>query len=179
MRMMKSNLKLIVLKILDKKSLSGYGIVKEIHEFTKTWKPSYGSIYPILKNLRENGFLEVKEEGRKKIYRITPKGHHKVQEIIKSKEEIFDHVISNIKNLEMICDKKEINFIYRWHKNMRNNLLPFKNISKEVHELGDLLMIISASPALESHQKEIKELLTETIIKLKKINAKTGNTGKK
>ncbi|MFA5797780.1 MAG: PadR family transcriptional regulator [Candidatus Woesearchaeota archaeon] len=165
--MIKSNLRFIVLKILDTQEMSGYGLVKEIHTFTKTWKPSYGSIYPLLKDLHAKKLVAVHEQGRKKLYTITAQGHKRVQEFEKNKEEIFDRAMDSIKNMELICDKKEIDFIYKWHQHMRSDPLPFKDISAQVHELAELLMTISANPQLSAQYPKIQGILRQTIQKLR------------
>lgn len=62
-----------ILKHLAATPQSGYGLIKIIEE-TSGWKPSYGSIYPQLEQLTNEGLVTFKEEGRKKIYSLTKKG---------------------------------------------------------------------------------------------------------
>lgn len=68
-----AQIKMWVLEELHEKESSGYDILKKIEHFSGK-KPSPGYIYPLLNDLKEKGFVSLKEKGRTKIYRITPKG---------------------------------------------------------------------------------------------------------
>ena len=69
-----------ILGILSQESLSGYEIKKLIEErLSFYWNESYGQIYPTLKELQKEGFLEsnkVSQQGRpdKNVYRLTESG---------------------------------------------------------------------------------------------------------
>ena len=71
---MRGFLSFIVLRLISKKQMSGREISQEIHN-RKGSKPSPGTIYPVLKALSENGFIEeTKGSGKIKKYRLTRKG---------------------------------------------------------------------------------------------------------
>ncbi|MBI2653024.1 helix-turn-helix transcriptional regulator, partial [Candidatus Woesearchaeota archaeon] len=57
--MMAGYLRLIVMKTLANRRLSGYDLIKQIEKDTGTWKPSFGSIYPLLKKLLKERLVEV------------------------------------------------------------------------------------------------------------------------
>ena len=70
-------LRFIVLKFLSEKPISGVEIVKRINQKTKgKWKPSPGSIYPLLLWLHQNGFTteSSKNESTIKQYTLTSEG---------------------------------------------------------------------------------------------------------
>ena len=46
--MFPGHLKMLVLRILSKQELSGYAIIKQIEHETGFWKPSPGSMFPLL-----------------------------------------------------------------------------------------------------------------------------------
>ena len=69
--MMSGYLRLIVMKTLANRRLSGYDLIKEIESNTGTWKPSFGSIYPLLEKLLKEKLVDFKVEGRKKAYFLT------------------------------------------------------------------------------------------------------------
>jgi DNA-binding PadR family transcriptional regulator len=73
----KGNLKFLVLYILSSGAIHGYGLFKEL-ERKFHWKPSCGTLYPVLNDLEEKGFIDGRETvecGRfKKIYSLTPDG---------------------------------------------------------------------------------------------------------
>jgi DNA-binding PadR family transcriptional regulator len=82
---LKGNLKLLVLTLLSKHSFHGYALFKEL-EKVYNWKPSCGTLYPVLSGLEEEGFIDSAstiECGRcKKIYSINEKGLAKLSELI-------------------------------------------------------------------------------------------------
>ena len=167
--MITSHLKIIVLKSLEKKAMSGYDLVKDIHNFTQHWKPSFGSIYPLLKALHNTGLVDVDNIGRKKVYSITKKGRQAVKDISKSREQIYEMTMDSLKNIELICDKKEIEFIHNLHAAMRNNFLPFKGVTKEMQELTELIMQMNFSDKYQKDEKKISKILNDTLKQLRKI----------
>jgi len=170
--MIQSHLKIIVLKSLEDKTMTGYDLVKEIHTSTQHWKPSFGSIYPLLKDLHEKGLVSVKVSGRKKLYSLTPKGRQAITDIISSKERMYNITMDSLKGLESICNKKDMEFIHRLHSSLRNNFMPFKGVTNEMHELNEIIIRMSDSGVLDKNEKNIKKMLNDSIIKLKKIEGK-------
>lgn len=73
----KGLLRFYVFKLLKDKPMSGSEIMREIEEQTGgRWKPSPGSVYPLLTWLRENGYAEElpREVSGVKRYMLTEKG---------------------------------------------------------------------------------------------------------
>ena len=69
-------LKFLVLNMISEKPMSGVEIVEEIEKQTGSWKPSPGSIYPILSSLNKKGLtkeLPLDELGIKR-YIFTEEG---------------------------------------------------------------------------------------------------------
>ena len=70
-------LQFLVLKLLSEKGMSGVEIVEEIEQETRGfWKPSPGSIYPLLARLQDKGYtneLSTGESGLKR-YVLTDEG---------------------------------------------------------------------------------------------------------
>ena len=87
----KGFLKYKVLKLLNEKSLSGSEIMNEIEKETDgQWKPSPGSIYPLLSWLQDKGYTEIsldQEPGMKR-YTLTNEGKEFLQDHIKRRNEI-------------------------------------------------------------------------------------------
>ncbi|MBS7615637.1 PadR family transcriptional regulator [Candidatus Bathyarchaeota archaeon] len=72
-----------VLELLNEKPLSGSEIISEIEKKTNgSWKPSPGSVYPLLAWLQDNGYIrEVpSEESGIKRYTLTDKGKQLLEE---------------------------------------------------------------------------------------------------
>jgi len=81
-RLKKGALKYLVLECLNEKPMRTYEIIKSIEKkFEGSYRPSTGSIYPVLKGLVEKDLVEVKVENGKKIYIITDKGKKELEEI--------------------------------------------------------------------------------------------------
>lgn len=72
-----------VLELLNEKPLSGSEIMSEIEEKTGgCWRPSPGSVYPLLAWLQDNGYIQevpVQESGVKR-YTLTDKGRQLLEE---------------------------------------------------------------------------------------------------
>lgn len=78
-------LKYYILKRLSEKEATGYDLLKGIEEKTGgSWRPGAGSIYPILDQLKELGYIkmvgEIPSRGQK-IYGTTEKGAEKIADV--------------------------------------------------------------------------------------------------
>ena len=86
---MRGFLSFLVLRLIAKKPRSGGEIRKELEQ-RKGSKPSPGTIYPVLKNLHENSWIEETDEGSKeKKYRITAKGKKELESATRKFVAIF------------------------------------------------------------------------------------------
>ncbi|WP_143833278.1 PadR family transcriptional regulator [Oceanobacillus timonensis] len=71
----RGDIKLVLLKILQKQPRHGYDIIKVLEEkFKGFYSPSPGSVYPTLQMLEDQDLVEAVKEGRKKVYHITDEG---------------------------------------------------------------------------------------------------------
>ncbi len=87
----KGFLRYYVLRLLNEKPMSGSEIMNEIEKRTDgRWKPSPGSIYPLIAWLQDKGYTkEVPEqEAGIKRYTLTDQGKAFLQEHVKRKEEL-------------------------------------------------------------------------------------------
>jgi DNA-binding PadR family transcriptional regulator len=77
-----------VLETLNQKAMSGSELMDEIHKHTGgNWKPSPGSIYPLLAWLQDNSFVkELPTENGFKRYELTPSGKEFLEEQTKIRE---------------------------------------------------------------------------------------------
>lgn len=79
--------RLFILRVLDQDSLHGYEISKRISRMTSgCCAPTEGSLYPVLREFEEGGYLTCQTElanGReRKVYSITKKGKKAYQTAI-------------------------------------------------------------------------------------------------
>lgn len=86
-----------VLKLLDEKPMSGSEIMSEIEKQTNgRWRPSPGSIYPLLAWLQDKSYIKeaAEQEPGTRRYSLTEQGKALLQENIKTREEMrkrFEH----------------------------------------------------------------------------------------
>ena len=86
---LKGFLRFKILHLLKKKKLCGDELAEKIGE-KKLGKLTPGTIYPALKYLRNNKLILFKQEGRKKIYKLTKKGDNKYKIIKKVFKRSFE-----------------------------------------------------------------------------------------
>ena len=67
-------LRFVILKLLAKKEMTGAMIIDSVSKMSLGyWKPSPGSIYPLLGMVSKAGYLKVRMQNGKKFYSLTPK----------------------------------------------------------------------------------------------------------
>jgi PadR family transcriptional regulator, regulatory protein PadR len=73
--------RLLILKVLSKAPNHGYGLLKELESITTgCCVPTFGTIYPILKQLTKDGYAGVNEDKqlkgaqKRRVYTLTPLG---------------------------------------------------------------------------------------------------------
>jgi len=70
-----------ILVLLDEESRNGYGIMQEIEERSAgAWRPSPGSVYPVLQQLEDEGLVRADESGERKLIQLTDAGREYVEE---------------------------------------------------------------------------------------------------
>lgn len=80
-----------VLKLLSEKPMSGSELITEIEKQTEGhWKPSPGSIYPLLAWLQDKGYIKEADgqEAGVKRYTLTDQGKAFLEEHVKTREEL-------------------------------------------------------------------------------------------
>lgn len=98
---MKGFLNFLCLRMISQHPMSGDCIRCEI-ERRKGAKPSPGTIYPVLKELKQDGFIrEVKDDSRNKVYEITPKGKKELTDATKK----FIALFFDLKEEFMRCNR--------------------------------------------------------------------------
>lgn len=88
--LLQGTLDLLILQVLAREELHGWGISKRIRQLSKdVLEVNQGSLYPALYRLRDRGLIEgewgVSPEGRRaKFYRLTREGRTAVDEEVES-----------------------------------------------------------------------------------------------
>jgi DNA-binding PadR family transcriptional regulator len=167
--MLKNQLKLIVLKKLDDKSLSGYDLIKEIYNSTGSWKPSFGSMYPLLKELHSNNLVTFKIINRKKVYSITSLGRKTLKETLAASQNVIETMAKEFKMMENICSTHERKHLDTIIHKIHTDKTIFGGVTDEMDRFQRILMTLMTKGKFKVREKEIKKILNETINKLKKV----------
>jgi len=123
------HLRFYILKLLLTEEFTGYGLMKRIKEETGFWKPSTGSLYPLLNAMKQQGLItETVEPGGGKRWSITPEGRSVYAEANDVKQELFE--------------------------NMRNSMLVFA----KVFGRGDLEQIVKRLDQWKTERKDLGEV---------------------
>jgi DNA-binding PadR family transcriptional regulator len=79
-RLRKGVLRYLVMEAISEKPLRVYDIIKSIEEkFDGTYRPSTGSIYPILKGLKKEGLVSTSDSNGKKTYLLNELGKKELE----------------------------------------------------------------------------------------------------
>ena len=157
----KGILKLLILKELEKDDATGYDLIKKISIKTSK-KPSPGSVYPLLKELTNSDFLNVRAEGKKKIYSISEKGRKILDDISMQEKEAILRKIDVLKDSGIIS-KDEVKEVFQ--------LINFKReLWIKLFELRNWMQFLRAiSKAFENSKDDVEKILDEVIEKLEKV----------
>ena len=162
--MMTGYLRLIVMKTLANRKLSGYDLIKQIEKDTGTWKPSFGSIYPLLEKLLKEKLVEMEIRGRKKMYYLTKDGKKHLKIIDNSKNILVDNLIAAWNAFGKITDRREMNFMLEVFNSLKKGQLPFKELNPELNEFRATIFEIYSTG---KDRRKIKSALKQTVKKLK------------
>lgn len=160
----------VLLILKEKKASHGYEIMEKIDERTGFWRPSPGTIYPLLRSLEKEGLIEEINPGsNRRTYKLTSRGEEiaaKVEETEKKIKEDVLSVLAQVLNIE----KEEMNEIAR---SMEERKLKAKKPAKisllpALHDLNKLSMkflnqseprILKAAKILTGTNEKLREIL--------------------
>ena len=90
-KILKQNLDLLILSMLDKKATHGYDLIAEFHnEFNILLSP--GTLYPVLYHLEIMGFLKGEINGKIKKYFVTAQG----KKMLETENKVFQRTTTKI-----------------------------------------------------------------------------------
>ena len=106
--------KFLVLKVLSVGPNHGYGILKELASITSgCCVPTFGTIYPILKELTKNGYAEVKEvqqlkgAQKRRVYTLTPSGIEAYEVALEAWRSTIPYIYKAVEDDDFIEDIKK------------------------------------------------------------------------
>ncbi len=106
------HLKFYILKLLLTARYTGYGLMKAIKEETGFWKPSTGSLYPLLGTMKEQGLItEIQEPDGSKRWEITPRGRETYIEVTEAKRKLFQDMRESMLVFAKAFDRQDLEVI--------------------------------------------------------------------
>jgi len=163
----KGFLRYYVLKLLSVKPMSGAEMSGEIEKRTfGRWRPSPGSIYPLLAWLQVNGFIEEvpTEESGMKRYKLTEKGH----KLLEKQKKIKDEMKSKLRLLAPPLLFELLWFDFYRHRNSEAFRDSARRFLSSLFESIENLEAKFSKEALE----EIQKILDEAAQKIEEVNKK-------
>lgn len=160
---MQGHLKVAIMGVLIKGKLNGYEIIKEIKKETG-WKPSYGSLYPMLEKLENKGYIKSKKQGKKNIYSLTFKGKRTLIKIKMNKDKFVSSVKKILRVMDGLTGEDFSGTLAPMMKNLCTN---YHNIAKLEPELTEFNATLFKK-AKGKNIKKAKLILSKAIKELKK-----------
>lgn len=147
----RGHLKFYVLRLLAEERRTGYGLMKAIKNETGFWKPSAGSIYPLLASMREHKLIvEVDEAGGCTRWQITDEGRAAYDEAADSKRALFDSMRRSLVVFSKVFDVAPLESMAarldRWQEGRED----FRRLGPLFMDLHDTLW---ALPPLSAQQE--------------------------
>ena len=161
------HLRLLILKLLKESEKTGYDLIKIIEKETG-WKPSPGSIYPVLNELAKKNLIKVREEGRKKIYILTSKGLNELNKIKTELTGIMDNLSKRLTVVDnLFGNKNKITEVIPFMiGQLKKGKIPFGALSKDLLEFK--ILLIKKMMDEKNHIK-IKKIIKDATKQIQKI----------
>jgi DNA-binding PadR family transcriptional regulator len=157
-------LRMLVTQQLTESPTSGYQLVKAIHERTG-WKPSFGSIYPLLEKMQQDGFVTVHEEGRSKVYSLTAAGKQSIEEQRNQRVDTFTKITEHIRVLECLDETAPTNDILEI---LKRGEIPFQDLPEATAVRDELFRLLKEGKT-KTKRAELRTILNRTYKELKKL----------
>ena len=143
----------IVLRALNYKPMSGSELMAEIEEVTG-WRPSPGSIYPLLSKLRREDSIEQVKSGEPglKYFTLTEKGREELEKH-KKQGNIFRDRYHSIRRIYFKLFKEMDDELYKASLRLSDVIEEVDAVLKEKRELSEKVLSI-----LNNTVEEIEEI---------------------
>jgi len=167
-KMIRGHLRMLVIKALDEGEKSGYGLTKFISKNTG-WKPSCGSMYPLLEQLTKEKIVEFKVKENKKMYALTIIGKEELKKISEKKAELLTKVDEVMKTYMTIYKQKLGKFQQKAINLMKEGKIDIENPPPEMTRLKELMSELVVTGKVKKEWEKINKLLKRTNDELEKI----------
>ena len=169
---MLGHLKIMAIKLLSEKPMSGYAIIKRIESMSGCWKPSAGSVYPMLAELKKTGLVSVKLDRRQKIYSLTKAGKKYHSQNERRKQQMVASLKANLDIYQSMSSDEGKAMMMGFLEEVHGPKIAqryFKGMVPEVLALKKEIWGLYISGRMKKRKKEIGSILTSTIKELRKL----------
>jgi len=160
----KGLLRYLILEKLSEKPMSGSEIMDKIEEEScGAWRPSPGSIYPLLTWLQEKGFIRAlpRDESGVKRYELTDKGRKLLEDESKIRERLVERMVS----FPLLIPPPH--FVGRLPEDRFSEL--YKTIKRLFIAFREF-MVFSREAAAKEDFEEVDRVLEEAARKIEEVN---------
>ncbi len=164
----RGHLKFYILRLLSEGRSTGYGLMKAIEQETGFWKPSAGSLYPLLSSMHDAGWIvEAKEPDGSSRWTITDAGREAYEQATESKRELFDSMRRSLVVFSKVFDAGPL-------ESVAERLISWQEGRSDFRTLGPLFMdlhdVLWALPPLSPEQEaQARSVLDKAIADLNRL----------
>lgn len=164
----RGHLKFYILRLLSEQRRTGYGLMKAIEDETGFWKPSAGSLYPLLTMMREAGLIcEIEETEGTSRWQITDEGRDTYAQAAETKRELLDSMRRSLVVFAKVFDAAPIESFAELLTTWNEGSMDFNSLGSLFTDLHDSLWGL---PSLSSEQeKQVQEILRDAIAAIERI----------
>lgn len=166
----RGHLKFYILRLLREKRRTGYGLMKAIESETGFWRPSAGSLYPLLASMRQAGLIhEIEEPDGTSRWQITTAGEAAYTQAEESKRELLDSMRRSLVVFAKVFDAMPLESLAERLSSWQEGRPDFRSLGPLFMDLHDALW---ALPPLSNEQEaHVAEILRDAIAALEQIPA--------
>ncbi len=156
---MAKRLKLLIYQALQEQPHTGYSLVKHIEERTG-WKPSWGSMYPALEQLRTEKHIVGKEQKNSTVYTLTAAGKKYSQQTHNEHKELIQGIIERMKILSTIVEE-DMSVPIAYLEELKEGSNPFIAIQKESERMKKELYRLWKEDKMQKKKTVINSILKQ------------------
>lgn len=129
----RGHLRFYILRLLMEAPATGYGLIKAIETETGFWRPSAGSLYPLLSAMEKSQLIETDAEHESPRWRITEKGRAAFAEALESRRDLFRSMRNSLVVFSKVFDIEPL-------ESMADRLAHWEEGRSDFQTLGPLFM---------------------------------------
>ncbi len=167
----RGHLKFYVLRLLLDADLTGYGLMKAIEQDTGFWKPSAGSLYPLLSAMHDDHLIEeASESGGSPRWRITDEGRQTYEQAAETKDELLSSMRRSLVVFSKVFGSASLESLAERLDQWETGRTDFQTLGPLFMDLHDALWALPPlSPDQEGEAREILEAARDALERLRSL----------